>query len=673
MSEDSHTSGEATSSAEPVNTREVFISYASQDAPVAKILVEALERHGIPCWIAPRDVVPGSLYADEIVGAINAAKIVVLVLSEHSVASPHVGKEIERASSKRRRIIALHTDSVPLTRAFEYFLSESQWIEVGRGEIEPATAQLVEAVRRQLDPCAVDESHARAAVQTSGTTGTRWQAAGAIAVLSLALGYLAFDKLWMAKRTGEIPLSAVAPATLPAESMIPENSVAVLPFVDMSEKKDQEFFSDGLSEELIDLLTNIPGLQVPARTSSFYFKGKSEDVPTIARRLLVSHILEGSVRRSGKRLRVTAQLIRADNGYHLWSATYDREFKDIFAVQDEIAGAVVKALKVSLLEPQEPRLAPTRSGEAYTLYVKARALGLRGNAADAKTAAEYLQKALEIDPNYAPAWARLAQTRTFQFELQTIPLNLARDQARQAARRALELDPNLGAAHLSMARVHYFFEWDWAAADAEIQRARQLDPGDADALRWAGIIARTLGRVDEAVDLFHKAIDRDPLDGANYAMLGDANLGIGRNSDAEFAYRKALELSPPRGFGAVAALGETLVIIGQPEAAIAQFDRDKDEEARTWGKALAYFALRRKPDADAAIADLETRFGGSDAYDVAEVHAYRGETSAAFDWLDRAYEQRDRNVTTVNSDPLMATLRRDSRLKALLQKLKLPE
>jgi adenylate cyclase len=254
--------------------------------------------------------------------------------------------------------------------------------------------------------------------------------------LCVALAYFVVDKFWLSKHAGsERPVAALAPAAAPVAPAISEKSVAVLPFLDMSEKKDQEYFSDGISEELIDLLTKVPGLHVPARTSSFYFKGKSEDIPTIAKRLLVAHVIEGSVRKSGNRLRVTAQLVRADNGYHLWSETYDRKVDDIFKVQDEIAGAVVKALKVSLLDTEGARAAPTANSEAYALYMQARALILRGAVTDSARAADYLQLAIKLDPKFAPAYARLTQVRTFQYENGALPYEQAIVEARRAAQK----------------------------------------------------------------------------------------------------------------------------------------------------------------------------------------------------------------------------------------------
>jgi TolB-like protein len=285
---------------------DVFVSYASQDAAVANSIVENLERRGLNCWIAPRNVAPGSLYADEIVGAINDAKVVVLILSAHAVASPHVGKEIERACSKRKRIIVLRTDSAPLTRAFEYFLSESQWIDVSTSGMPSALTKLAEAVGHV----------STAAPQTipsprSGGVAKRAAIAAAVAIGVVVAVGLAGHFLAAGRSGGQSP----------AVVAITDKSIAVLPFTDMSEKKDQEYFADGMAEEIIDLLVKIPGLKVISRTSSFQFKGKSEDLRSIGTQLGVAYVLEGSVRKSGDHLRVTAQLIEAQDGTHLWAQT----------------------------------------------------------------------------------------------------------------------------------------------------------------------------------------------------------------------------------------------------------------------------------------------------------------------------------------------------------------
>ena len=504
------------SDAQAASGRDVFVSYASQDVAIADAVVETLERQGIKCWIAPRDVTPGSQYADEIVGAINDAKVVVLVLSEYAVASAHVGKEIERASSKRRRIIALRTDAAPLTRSFEYFLSDSQWIDVAALGMPGALAKVSPAVGQALAPSswvspglgADARSPADRKRKPSYLTIQRvFAAAVFLVVAGIVVGVMV--RYWPSKQGN---------AQAPTVAAISDKSIAVLPFQDMSEKKDQEYFSDGMAEEIIDLLVKIPELVVPARTSSFYFKGKSRQIPDIAKQLGVKNILEGSVRKSGNHLRVTAQLVRADTGYHLWSETYDRNLDDIFKTQDEIADAVVKALKISILKEEVHRVAPTSNNDAYTLFLQAQSLARRGNSADSLAAQEDLQRAVALDPQFALAWAALAElytddsvdwSRRFASEAHpeyrsgentsdygAIRVRVA-EAAREAANRALTLAPQSPEVHRAMGRVHYWTDWNWQATDAELNAARALDPGDAGTTEAAAALANTIGRFDE--------------------------------------------------------------------------------------------------------------------------------------------------------------------------------
>ncbi len=397
-------------------TRAVFVSYASQDAAIATTVVEALERSGAACWIAPRDVTPGAFYADEIVHAIDAAKAIVLILSGNAADSQHVLREVERAASKRHAVISLRVDRTPLPAGLEYFLNTSQWLDASGGDIARSMSKLIAAVRIAIQAPVVTPEVAptpRAPAPSSSAWSSKRTAIIVASLIGLAIGGFAVERLWVSNRgaaPSSVPTAAVpVPAPAPAAPTIPEKSVAVLPFVDMSEKKDQEYFSDGLSEELIDMLTRIPDLRVPARTSSFYFKGKQVTIAEIAKALGVAHVLEGSVRESGDTVRVTAQLIRVDNGYHLGSQTYDRKLDDIFKVQDEIAGNVVSALKGSLADSGASKVTTPANSDAYTLYLQGRAInGIASNKQQFDRAAEYMRKAIKADPTFAKAWAWLA-------------------------------------------------------------------------------------------------------------------------------------------------------------------------------------------------------------------------------------------------------------------------
>jgi adenylate cyclase len=498
-----------------------------------------------------------------------------------------------------------------------------------------------------------------------------------IAVLSLALAYFVVDKFWLSKHlAAERQTAQVAPvafSTTSAVTAVSDKSIAVLPFLDMSEKKDQEYFSDGLSEELLNLLSKVPELHVAARTSAFSFKGKSDDIPTIARKLLVAHVLEGSVRKSGNHLRVTAQLVRANNGYHLWSETYDRQLIDVFKVQDEIAGAVVTALKVSLLGGEPPHATTTQDTRAYTLLLQARFIGNRGTDEDFKKCIEYLEQAVRLDPTYAPAWAYLSRTLSAAASEGVIPRQPGRERALRAAERALAIDPKLASAHLAMGKIRLMFDWDWAAADAEIKQARELDPGDSGPLVWAGIFAKVVGRLGDALPLYQQAIALDPVNPRHYVTIARAYYAMGRFSDAASAVRKALELSPAmpgvRGFLGILELHAG----AEPAAALAEIDRDTDQENREICRALAYHLLGRKVDADAALARVEETYAASSPYAIAMIHAERREVDQAFHWLDRAYEQHDDFVYELKVDPSLKNLRDDPRYKMFLRKLKLPE
>jgi TolB-like protein/Tfp pilus assembly protein PilF len=670
----------------------VFISYASQDAEAAKRIGDALRAAGIEVWFDQSELRGGDVWDQKIRQQILDCRLFVPIVSANTEArvEGYFRREwklaVERTHDLSERVaflVPIVLDSTPETKAdVPDAFRHVQWTRLPDANAYPA---FIEQIRRLTTPipssalptamAPAERGTARKATTTDGPRRVArvalWTLCGLVA---LGLACFVADRFWLSKRTAaENPVAAVAPAATPALPAVPEKSVAVLPFVDMSEKKDQEYFSDGLSEELIDLLTKVPQLRVPARTSSFYFKGKQTTTAEISRALSVANILEGSVRKSGNTLRITAQLIRADTGYHLWSETYDRQFGDIFKIQDEIADAVVKALKISLLESATTRPPPTTSPEAYTLYAQARALILHSNPADAAKAADYLKRAIEIDPKYAPAWAELTQARTFQYEMGALSFEQAREEASRSARRAVDLDPDLAAAHLSMARVYNFFEWNWAAAGAEIQRARQLDPGDANALRWAGVYAWVMGHAKEASDLFQQAVDLDPLNGANYSMLGAAQFSSGEYAGADHAWSKAVELAPPHGFGANEGHAQVLLATGQATAALTEFEQFEDEGDREWGKALAYFALGRKTESDTALMNLEKNFGQTHAYSIAQVHAYRREIDQALEWLDHAYRLHAAELAQIKADSYLTPLRSDPRYQAMLRKMNLPE
>ena len=494
-----------------------------------------------------------------------------------------------------------------------------------------------------------------------------------VGLLVIAIVVVAVERF--IPRTAPIPAatdaaSGASPAEAPVQAAA--KSIAVLPFVNMSGDAGNEYFADGLSEELLNLLAKIPELRVAARTSAFKFKGEKIDVQEVAQKLNVAHVLEGSVRKSGNKVRITAQLIKAADGYHLWSETYDRTLDDIFVVQDDIAGEVVKALKVTLLGTALTTRSKPQDSEAYNLALQGRFFLERRGQKDLERAVDYFRQSRERDPEYAPAWAGLSQAYARQADYGFVPVADGYRRAREAAEKALALDPQLVDAHLAMGWIHTVYDWDWAAADASFRRALDLEPGNAQALRHAGIQALTLGRWNEAIDLANKAIERDPLRPNSYSNLGLVLLAVNRDTEAEAAFRKALELDPDGALRHL-ALGRALLLQGKTDAALREMQQETDEIWRLSGLPLVFHALGRRSESDAALAALKSKYAGEMAYQIAEVHAFRGEADLAFEWLERAYDQRDGGVADIKGDRLMRGLVDDPRYKAFLRKLKLPE
>jgi adenylate cyclase len=489
-----------------------------------------------------------------------------------------------------------------------------------------------------------------------------WAIAGAFVVLALVVAYLSVDRGKPSKRA---PTSTSVAAS--------DKSIAVLPFTDMSETKDQEYFADGMSEELIGLLAQVPELHVPARTSSFYFKNKQVTMAEIGQALGVSHVLEGSVRKSGDTVRVTAQLIRVDSGFTIWSHTYDRHIDDILKIQDEIANTVTKSLKVSLLGVDVPFADASANGDAYILYLQGRALNQRRTQVDNANAISYLRRAAQADPMFAPAWAATADALIDDFMyFAQAPYKQTRTDAYAAADRSLQIDPKLAAAHLAKARLLYVIDWDFDAAEKEVSTALVLSPNSSQTLRLASELATTMRRDDAALELAQRAVANDPLDARGFARIAGAQVGRGNLENAEGRFRKAIELNPTAA-GIHYQLASVLVARGDAARALEEAQREPDEAFRLASLALAFDALGRKPDADQALNTLQSTYASRSAYQIVEILAKRGDLNGAFEWLDRAYTQHDVGLVKMISNPLLKGLRSDARFTAVVHKAKLPE
>jgi TolB-like protein/DNA-binding winged helix-turn-helix (wHTH) protein/Flp pilus assembly protein TadD len=458
-------------------------------------------------------------------------------------------------------------------------------------------------------------------------------------------------------------------------SSLNNTSIAVLPFADMSPAKDQEYFSDGLAEQLINDLATVSGLKVVGRSSAFQFKDKNEDLRSVGRKLGVANILEGSVRKEGVRVRITVALTKVDDGFQLWSQTYDREINHIFAAQDEIARAVTGALQVKLLSPDSPEVSPglrSTSPEAYQAYLQGQYFIARGqDKRDLDKAMSYSDQAIKLDANYAPAWAQRSQVLRTMANLALIENTVAYQRARESAQKAIALDPNLAAGYLAKAMVQINHDWDWDGADVSLRRAGLLEPGSAEVNRYRAHLARVLGRVEEAIGLYKQAIALDPLKANFYLALGYELYIGGRYEEAQDALQRAQDLNPQLS-SLHLARGQILLSEGRVQEARAEMENETGEWEKWAGEPLAYYTLGRREESDRALKKLIATYQNDCAFQIAEVYAYRGETDKAFEWLDRAYRQRDPGTPELKTDPLMRSLRQDPRFAELLGKMHLP-
>jgi TolB-like protein/Flp pilus assembly protein TadD len=451
-------------------------------------------------------------------------------------------------------------------------------------------------------------------------------------------------------------------------------SIAVLPFADMSAGKDQEYFSDGLAEELTNELAKVPGLKVTGRSSAFQFKGKSEDLRAVGQKLNVANILEGSVRRDGNRVRITAELTKANDGFQLWSEEYNTELKDIFAVQDEIARAVTGALQVKLLGTAVAPIAAhshTTSPDAYEAYLQARYfLGRGGGKADFDKAVTYADQAIKLDANYSPAWSVRSAAYALAAQEGFLDTNEGFRRARGDAEQAITLDPNSAAGYISLADVQLNYDLNRQGAEASLNKAAALEPGSADLLNRRAELQEMLGNVEEAIELQKQAIALDPLQASAYVLLGGYLYEAGRYEESNSAYQKVVELNPQHAF-AHAALGQILLEQGHPQEALAQIQQETADWVRLQAEALAYYSLGRRQESDAALRKLIAGHAKDSAFQIAEVYADRKEESKALDWLERTYEQHDSGLIDLKADPQFNRLRQHPRYIEILKKMRL--
>ena len=617
----------------------VFISYASQDVAVANALVEVLELRGLRCWIAPRDVIAGSLFAEAIVQALNEAKVFVLILSAHAAASPHVGKEIERASAKRRPIIALRADSAPLSPAFEYYLSESQWIDLGSRLTDATVATLVDAVRRHLGPAAVGAP----ANQLASTLSDPLRSHGH------------HGQPWIASTRSPGKRAAI-------------DSIAVLPFALTGGPASMKFFGEGIAESLIQALSELPGIRkVIARNSAFKY---AESDPMEAGRLLgVRAVLTGRLRISRQSASLTAELVDTVDSAHLWGAVIDRPLKELPHSQADLADEICAALSPKLPGKPAKRGRRVANFDAYRLYLQGRyAWSKRPAAGAVDEAIGLFEKAIEHDSGFALAHTGLADcyNTLSAWESGSIAPRVGFEKARISALCALKLDKRSAEAHTSLAYSHLHYSWEWESAEHEFKQALAISPNYAHAHHWYSHLLAAVGRVDESLAESRKLIELDPLDLINNvhlswhhymarefpAALSEAQRSVAMEKRFHWGYFFAgLALDAVGEHrDALKHLRTSLELSGQSTVMLAAL-------GHAYGTAHEHDAARKVL---AQLGELsQTRYISS--YEIALIHLALGEHDRALDLLDVAVEERSGwlpyLLNDVRLDPVRPTAR----------------
>jgi TolB-like protein/Tfp pilus assembly protein PilF len=670
----------ASYAAEP--TQAVFLSYASQDAEAARKICEALRAAGIEVWFDQSELRGGDAWDRRIREQIHDCRLFIPVISANSEHRDEgyfrrewalAADRTRDMAHKRAFLVPVVIDDTPERGASvpEKF-HELQWTRLPSGETPPA---FVERVRRLLSPGEPDTratatppgdpvSIAAPATGSHALTLRRRAVLLTIAAVAvLALGYLALERLVPSKPTVQVTTT---------------NSIAVLPLANESGDASQQYFSDGISQDLITALSQFPNLKVIGRTSAFQFRDSKEDSRSIGVKLGVAHLLEGSVRRSGDVVRVSTELINAEDGRTQWSERYDRPYKDLFALQDEITRAVAGALRTKLL-PGEHAAAqnerpPSGSLEAYNALLQGRFYNSRGTEADVRKAIEFYTQAIQLDPHYALAWSELsgAWTGLGAAWPEGTPRQEAYARAREAVNHALALSAALATAHVAQGYLFQAADFNWLGAEAEFRRAMELAPNDGEAKFFLGIQLATFAEVEAAIQLTRQALVTEPLSAESYYYLANYFSALNRLDEAERAIRRAIELQP----AAPNYHLELAVIEVQRGNAQAALDAAQQEVGDNVHKDYA-LALARQIGSDRAAADaaLHTMIGkhaSSSAYAIAEIYALRKEPNETFEWLDRAFSNRDSDIVWLLTDPFILRYKDDPRLAAFCRKVGLP-
>jgi TolB-like protein/Tfp pilus assembly protein PilF len=646
----------------------VFLSYASQDVQAAQKICDALRAAGLEVFLDQSELRGGDAWDQKIRHEIHRCALFIPIVSQHTQErlEGYFRREWKLAIERTHDMAEQKPFLVPIvidgTRDQDAIVPDVfrsvQWTRLPAGETPPA---FVERIRRLLS-VKVSTTIPSAARPVRESWRFKPILLVVSAALAAALAYFVVDEL-------RAPRGAVRFSP-------PPRSIAVLPFVNMSGDPHQEYFSDGLTEELLNSLSRINELQVAARTSSFSFQGEHPDIATVARRLNVASILEGSVRRSGNTIRVTAQLIDAISGFHLWSDTYDRDQGDILSLQTDIANAVAGALKVTLLGDIAARIevGGSRNSAAFDAYLRAAtAHGAQHSAQDTQNVIAKYTEAIVLDPNYALAFAGRSTARS-QYAMhfaQGAAISAGFDDAMADARQAIALAPSLAEAYLALALVFAEGMHDFTQASQAYARAQALAPGNAGVLRDFGRFAVLMGQTELGLAALRRAVVLDPLNPSFHAKLGDALLFARRYDEAIAAFQDTLALDPQYSL-AYADRGLAYYGRGDLQSAVKSCEINASYEQSQVCLAVSYEKLGRHADAQAMLTKLQAERGEDVAYQFAEIYAQWNDPAESLRSLDVAVRLHDSGLVLLKVDPLLDPVRKEPRFQAIERELKFP-
>jgi TolB-like protein/Tfp pilus assembly protein PilF len=682
----------------PESSKAVFLSYASQDTEAAGRLAAALRAGGVEVWLDTTELRGGDVWDQKIQRQIKDCALFIPVISLTTQSRDEGYFRLEwRLAVERTRLLAddrsflvpvviddIADASARVPEAFRHV----QWTRLPLGETPPA---FVERIKGLLGSGSVRvEPARRVGTSWSGPTPVTAQPISLkttrkLSPLSIVLiaavapiAFLAWQQLKGTKPSvGTTTVTSTPPNATPVKAAVPaEQSVAVLPFVNESSDKEQEYFADGLTETMIDLLSKVPDLHVAARTSSFYFKGKSEKLPTIAKELNVANVLEGSVRKAAVRLRITARLVRADNGYQLWSETYDRDAKDIFKVQDEISAAVVTALKLKLAAPATVAgNRGTTNTEAYNQYLIGLHFSRTNTLVGYRRALAAYDKALALDPHYELARVASAFTSANIADETGDAAGLKQAIAEMEQSVVRAPDQAWSYRFRSIARTTWL--WDYAGAKADAEKAIALDPTEPLYLQDYGVALSDLGQMHTAIEVTQKALELDPLATDAICNVGQYQLALRDWAGAEASFTRVLQITPGNdtalGTSTNPGMAALRLLEGRPEEALAFCQQITDERIKMPCVAQSEYSAGHRAKAEAALAELLKTGATNNTYAIAQTYAWRGETDKAFEWFDKGVARRDAGMASLLGDRQLDLLHKDPRWKVLLKKVNLPE